>query len=92
MPALRNLTTLTSLDITCTAVDDVEMLSLSTLPALTELAIGFTHVTDEGLRALANMSTLTSLNIEDCENVTEEGVAALSARVKVLGANFHDGM
>ena len=83
MWALRKLTTLTSLDISGTAVDDVGMLSLSTHPALTELNIGYTSVTDEGLRALANMPALTRLCTDECEHVTEEGVAALPARVKV---------
>jgi internalin A len=88
MWALRNLTTLTALDLTCTGILDVGMLSLSTLPALTDLHIGFTDVTDEGLRALANMPALTSLNIEECENVTEVGVAALPNTVSVAGACF----
>ena len=83
MWALRNLTTLTSLDVTLTGIDDVGMLSLSTLPALTDLHIGFTDVTDEGLRALANLPALTSLNIGECELITDEGLAALPARVKV---------
>jgi internalin A len=83
MWALRNLTTLTSLNVAFTKIDDVGMLSLSTLPALTRLNISCTDVTDEGLRALANLPALTSLNIEDCESITEEGVAALPVRVKV---------
>ena len=86
MWALRKLTTLTSLDISGTAVDDVGMLSLSTHPALTELDISCTSVTDEGLLALANMPALTRLCIGDCEHVTEEGVAALPARVKLYAA------
>jgi Leucine-rich repeat (LRR) protein len=86
MWALRNLTTLTSLDVSCSDIDDVGMLSLSTLPALTELDIGCTSVTDEGLLALANMPALTRLCIGDCEHVTEEGVAALPARVKLYAA------
>ena len=49
----------------------------------TRLNISCTDVTDEGLRALANLPALTSLNIEDCESITEEGVAALPVRVKV---------
>jgi internalin A len=88
MWALRNLTTLTSLDVTLTGIDDVGMLSLSTLPALTDLHIGFTDVTDEGLRALANLPALTSLNIEECEFITDEGLAALPARVGVSPAYF----
>jgi internalin A len=83
MWALRNLTTLTSLDIGATGIDDVGMLSLSTLPALTDLNIGYTSVTDEGLRALANLPALTALDIEECEFLTDEGLAALPARVKV---------
>ena len=83
MWALRNLTTLTSLDIACTEIDDVGMLSLSTLPALTDLNISYTSVTDEGLLALANLPALTSLYIGECEFITDEGVAALPARVKV---------
>jgi internalin A len=88
MWALRNLTTLTSLNVHSTGIDDVGMLSLSTLPALTDLHIGFTDVTDEGLRALANLPALTSLNIEECEFITEVGVAALPARVGVSPAYF----
>jgi internalin A len=84
MWALRNLTTLTSLNIAwSTTIDDVGMLSLSTHPALTELNIGYTSVTDEGLRALANMPALTRLDVEGCEHMTEVGVAALPIRVKV---------
>ena len=66
-----------------TGIDDVGMLSLSTLPALTDLNIGYTSVTDEGLRALANLPALTALDIEECEFLTDEGLAALPARVKV---------
>ena len=83
MWALRNLTTLTSLNVSFSKIDDVGMLSLSTLPALTDLNISYTSVTDEGLRALANLPALTSLNIEECEFITEVGVAALPARVEV---------
>jgi internalin A len=84
MWALRNLTTLTSLNIVwSTTIDDVGMLSLSTHPALTELNIGYTSVTDEGLRALANMPALTRLDVEENEHLTDEGLAALPARVKL---------
>jgi internalin A len=83
MWALRNLTTLTSLNVSFSKIDDVGMLSLSTLPALTDLNISYTDVTDEGLRALANLPALTSLNIGECELITDEGLAALPARVKV---------
>jgi internalin A len=83
MWALRKLTTLTSLNIAFASVDDVGMLWLCTHPALTKLDIAFTSVTDEGLLALANMPALTSLCTEGCEHVTDEGVAALPARVKV---------
>ena len=84
MWALRHLTSLTALDVLfCKNLDDVGMLSLSSLPALTSLNISFTTVTDEGLRALALLPKLTSLCIEECA-VTDMGVAALPPRVQVL--------
>ena len=84
MWALRQLTSLTTLDVRFCKIDDVGMLSLSSHPALTSLDIGFTTVTDEGLRALALLPKLTSLNIEECEHITDMGVEALPPRVKVL--------
>jgi hypothetical protein len=84
MWALRQLTSLTTLDISACNIDDVGMLSLSSHPVLTSLHISFTAVTDEGLRALALLPKLTSLNIEECEHITDMGVAALPPRVKVL--------
>jgi len=80
--ALRQLTSLTALNILGCNIDDVGMLSLSSHPVLTSLNIAFTTVTDEGLRALALLPKLTSLCIAECE-VTDMGVAALPPRVKV---------
>ena len=85
MWALRQLTSLTTLDIRGCCVDDVGMLSLSlSQPLLTSLDIGYTDVTDEGLRALALLPALTTLVLFECEFVSEEGRAALPARVEVL--------
>jgi hypothetical protein len=47
------------------------------LPRLRRLCLRGGNITDDGLRSLEGMTGLKELDLCDCRNVTEEGVARL---------------
>lgn len=71
---LRNLWALTLWD---TKVTHRGLRTAAGLPTLKHLHIGGASITDEGLLALESASGLESLSLQNCPNVSEEGIARL---------------
>jgi hypothetical protein len=74
---LCELRSLVNLSLTDTRVTDNGLRTVADLRGLKILSLSGTAVSDKGLRHLESSSTLQNLDLTDCPNITDEGVARL---------------
>ncbi len=80
---LSRITSLSSVQLSNTYVSDEGCKWLAKLPSLEMLDLSKTRVGDGGLDALKSCKTLKSLNVRNCERMTNEGLSSLS-KIKSL--------
>jgi hypothetical protein len=68
---------LKDLFLTRTKISDRGLRTVSALRWLRKLYLDQTAITDEGLLHLESLSNLHYLNLDDCRNITDQGVARL---------------
>jgi hypothetical protein len=68
----------------CRHIGDPTLRLLSSCSALRELSLAGCRVTDEGLRALSCCRLLHSLNVTDCDDISDQGLVDLAAGCRGL--------
>jgi len=79
--ALKGMTTLTSLSLERTFLDDSGMKVIGHLTNLQELTINNTGISDEGLGYLSGLRRLTKLYYKDCSHLTKKALARLENKL-----------
>jgi Leucine-rich repeat (LRR) protein len=75
---LASLQSLTQLTIEGCPITDSGLAEIGNLTNLEELEVKGAPITDEGLKHLAKLSKLRKLHLEDCDKLTEAGLAIIS--------------
>ena len=82
--ALASLINLQELSLCDSHVTDVALSSFSTLVNLAELRLSSTSITGVGFHALSSLTVLEALELDGCDNLTNEGVLVLAVTFKAL--------